>query len=160
MELKVVELKVPEGCNIIVGQSHFIKSVEDIYEATVNSVPGIKFGLAFCEASGKRLVRVEGTDEELKRTAVENASAIGAGHSFVLIMRDAYPINVLNALKQVVEVVSIYCATANPVKVIVADLGEQRAILGVADGFTPKGVESEEDVAERKEFLRRIGYKR
>ncbi|HDI46894.1 MAG TPA: adenosine monophosphate-protein transferase [Candidatus Methanomethylia archaeon] len=160
MELKVVELKIPEDCNIIVGQSHFIKSVEDIYEAMVNSVPGIKFGLAFCEASGKRLVRVEGTDEELKKAAVENASAIGAGHSFVLLMRDAYPINVLNALKQVVEVVSIYCATANPVKVIVADLGEQRAILGVADGFTPKGVESEGDVAERKEFLRKIGYKR
>ncbi len=160
MELKVVELKIPEGCNIIVGQSHFIKSVEDIYEAMVNSVPRIKFGIAFCEASGKRLVRVEGTDEELKKVAVENALAIGAGHSFVLLMREAYPINVLNALKQVVEVVSIYCATANPVKVIIADLGEQRAILGVADGFTPKGMESEEDVAERKEFLRKIGYKR
>ena len=160
MELKVVELKIPEGCNIIVGQSHFIKSIEDIYEAMVNSVPGVKFGLAFCEASGKRLVRVEGTDEELKKTAVENALAIGAGHSFVLLMKDAYPINVLNALKHVVEVVSIYCATANPAKVIIADLGEQRAILGVADGFTPRGVESEKDVAERKEFLRRIGYKR
>ena len=157
--IEVVDIDKPEDANIIIGQSHFIKTTEDIYEALVNSVPNIKFGLAFCESSGKRLVRVEGNDDELKKKAVENALRVGAGHCFILLIRNAWPINVLNALKMVPEITTIYCATANPVQVIVADTGKGRAIIGIVDGGTPLGVESEEDVKERREFLRKIGYK-
>jgi len=155
-----VEVPVPEGTNVIIGRSHFIKTVEDLYEALVTSCPSIKFGIAFCEASGKRLIRRDGNDEELVGYAVEACKRIAAGHVFVVYLRGGWPINVLNAIKNVQEVVSIDAATANPIKAIVADLGEQRALLGVADGFTPLGVESEEDVEERKRFLREIGYKR
>jgi adenosine/AMP kinase len=139
--------------------SHFIKTVEDLYEALVNSVPGIRFGLAFCESSGPCLVRHEGTDEELRKLAAEKALEIGAGHSFIIFLRGAYPINVLNAVKAVPEVCQIYCATGNPVEVIVAETEQGRGILGVVDGYRSKGVESEKEVAERKSFLRRIGYK-
>ncbi|MEB3851583.1 MAG: adenosine-specific kinase [Desulfurococcales archaeon] len=160
LRLEVVELPMPEGANVIVGRTHFIKTVEDLYEALVTSCPTIKFGLAFCEASAKRLIRHDGNDRELEDTAVEACRRISAGHVFVVYLRDGWPINVLNRIKHVMEVVSIDAATANPVKVIVADLGEQRALLGVADGFKPVGVEGEKDVRERVEFLRRIGYKR
>lgn len=158
--LKVVEVKVPEGANVIIGRSHFIKTVEDIYEVLVTSVPGIKFGLAFNEASGKRLVRYEGNDEELVKAAVDAALAIGAGHTFVLFIKNAYPINVLNQLKAVQEVVSLYVATGNPVQVIVAETSQGRAVIGVVDGFTPLGVEGPADKEERREFLRKIGYKK
>ncbi|MBN2016795.1 MAG: adenosine-specific kinase [Candidatus Cloacimonetes bacterium] len=160
MELKTVKLVFPEGCNIILGQSHFIKTVEDIYEIMVNAVPGIKFGLAFSEASGPCLIRKDGTDEELIDVAVENLEMIASGHCFFLVMKDAFPLNVLNSLKQCFEVVNIFCATANPVEIIVAESEQGRGILGVIDGFSPKGVETVEDVAKRKEFLRMIGYKR
>ncbi|MEM0010164.1 MAG: adenosine-specific kinase [Candidatus Bathyarchaeia archaeon] len=160
MEIKVVNIEFPKDCNVILGISHFIKSVEDIYEAMVNSVPGIKFGLAFCEASGERLVRVDGTDEELKRIAAENMLRLGCGHSFLIVMRGAYPINVLNAIKAVPEVCTIQAATANPLQVIVAETEQGRGILGVIDGFKPQGIEDEEDVKWRKDFLRKIGYKR
>jgi len=156
----VVEVKVPEGTNIIIGRSHFIKTVEDIYEALVTSVPNIKFGLAFNEASGKRLVRWEGNDEELIKLAVKAALDIGAGHTFVLYIRNAWPINILNTLKHVQEVVELYVATANPVQVIVAETSQGRAVIGVVDGYTPLGVESEEERRERYSFLRRIGYKK
>ncbi|RLI26527.1 MAG: adenosine monophosphate-protein transferase [Candidatus Hecatellales archaeon] len=160
MKLETVRLDFPEGCNIILGISHFIKTVEDLYEAVVTSMPNVKFGLAFCEASGACLIRHEGTDEELRAKAAENMLRIGAGHSFLLILRNAYPINVLNAVKQVQEVCSILCATSNPVEVIVAETEQGRGILGVIDGFKPKGIEKPENVEERREFLRRIGYKR
>jgi len=160
VRLDVVEIDVPEGTNVIIGRSHFIKTVEDLYEALVTSSTAIRFGIAFNEASGKRLIRRDGNDEELVKLAVEACKRIGAGHVFVIYLRNAWPINVLNAIKGVQEVVSIDAATANPVKVVVADLGEQRALLGVADGFKPLGVEEEKDVAERKELLRKIGYKR
>ena len=160
MELKTVKLVFPEGCNIILGQSHFIKTVEDIYEIMVNAVPGIKFGFAFSEASGPCLIRKDGTDEELIDVAIENLEMIASGHCFFLVMKDAFPLNVLNSLKQCFEVVNIFCATANPVEIIVAESEQGRGILGVIDGFSPKGVETVEDVAKRKEFLRMIGYKR
>lgn len=160
VDIEVVDIPVPEGTNVIIGRSHFIKTVEDIYEALATACPGIKFGIAFCEASGKRLVRRDGNDDELTRLATDACMKIGAGHVFVVYIREGWPINVLNALKNVQEIVSIDAATANPVKVVVADLGEQRALLGVADGFKPLGVETEEDVEERKRFLRKIGYKR
>jgi adenosine/AMP kinase len=162
LEVKIfkVPVKIPEGANVIIGRSHFIKTVEDIYEALVTSVPGIKFGLAFNEASGKRLVRYEGNDEELVKAAIDSALSIGAGHIFVLFIKNAYPINILNQLKHVQEVVSLYAATANPVEVIVAETDQGRAIIGVVDGFTPLGVESDEDKKERREFLRKIGYKK
>ena len=160
LRILAVDIPLPEGSNVIIGRSHFIKTVEDIYEALITSCPSLRFGLAFCEASGKRLIRHDGNDRELEETAIEACKRIGAGHVFVVYIRNGWPINVLNALKSVQEVVSIDAATANPVKVIVADLGEQRALLGVADGFTPLGVEGEEDVRERREFLRKIGYKR
>lgn len=159
-KLLVVPIGVPEKMNVILGQAHFIKTVEDLYEAIVTSVPGCSFGIAFCEASGDRLVRVEGNDEELKRLAVEVAMAVGAGHFFVIYLRGAWPINVLNAIKHVQEVVSIHCATANPVQAIVAETDQGRAMLGVVDGFKPVGTESEEKRHERVEFLRKIGYKR
>jgi len=153
-------IRIPEGSNVIIGRSHFIKTVEDIYEVLVTSVPGVKFGLAFNEASGKRLVRFEGNDEELVKAAIETALNIGAGHIFVLFIRNAYPINILNQLKNVQEVVSIYVATANPLEVLVAETTQGRAIIGVVDGYTPLGVETDEDKRERKEFLRKIGYKK
>ena len=160
MELKNIRLSVPENSNIIVGQSHFIKTVEDLYEAITTGCPHSKFGVAFCEASGPCLIRVEGNDENLKKTAAENAISMGAGHVFVILLRDAFPINVLNAIKACSEVCSIFCATANPLEVIVAETDQGRGILGVVDGFSPKGVETEGDVRSRKEFLRKIGYKR
>jgi len=160
MELKAVTLAIPEGCNIIVGQSHFIKTAEDLYEIVTTGCPQAKFGVAFCEASGPCLVRVEGNDAELRRTAAENATNIGAGHSFVVLLRDAFPINVLNAVKSCPEVCGIYCATANPLQVIIAETEQGRGVLGVVDGFPPKGVETEEDLRKRREFLRKIGYKR
>ncbi|MBC7114018.1 MAG: adenosine-specific kinase [Archaeoglobi archaeon] len=159
MKIESVRMEIPEGCNIIIGQSHFIKTVEDIHEAMVNSVPNIEFGVAFCEASGKRLIRHSGNSEELREVAVENARKISAGHVFVLLIRNAYPINVLGALKSVPEVCRIFCATANPLEVIVAETEQGRGVLGVVDGETPLGVEGEEDIEERKRFLREIGYK-
>ena len=160
IELKIVNIEFPEGCNVILGTAHFIKTVEDLYETLVSSVPGILFGLAFCEASGKCLVRVEGTDEELKKYASENALKLNAGHSFLIILRNAYPINVLNAVKMVSEVCTIYAATANPLQVVVDETEQGRGILGVIDGFKLKGIESNDDVSWRKNFLREIGYKR
>jgi len=159
MELRVVNMDIPEACNLILGQSHFIKTVEDIYEVMITSTPTVKFGLAFCEASGERLVRTEGNDVDLKKTASENALSLGCGHSFVILLRDAYPINVLNQLKTVPEVCTIYAATANPLEVLVAETEQGRGILGVIDGQTPLGVEDEEGVKWRKDFLRKIGYK-
>lgn len=159
MELKSVKVKVPEGCNVILGQSHFIKTVEDLYEALVNTVPNVKFGIGFVEASGKCLVRHEGNDEQLRKLAAETAYRIGAGHLFAIFLRDAYPINVLQRLKTVPEVCKIYCATANPVEVIVAETDQGRGVVAVIDGFKPRGIETEEDIRERREFLRKIGYK-
>ena len=159
MELKTVSMEFPEEANIIIGQTHFIKTAEDLYEVMVNAVPGIKFGLAFNEASGPCLVRAEGNDPELKALAIKNVKAIGAGHVFVIILKDAFPINVLNAIKNCPEVCSIFCATANSVEVVIAQTELGRGILGVIDGFPPKGVETDKDVQERKEFLRKIGYK-
>jgi adenosine/AMP kinase len=159
MQLELVTIQKDEEQNVIIGQTHFIKSVEDIYEAVVNAVPGVKFGLAFNEASGVCLVRCAGTDQQLIDLARDNAIAIGAGHVFVLLLGNAFPINVLNAVKAVPEVCSIFAATANPLKVIVADDGTGRGILGVIDGEKPKGVETESDVRDRKALLRRFGYK-
>ncbi len=159
METKIVKVEKPAEVNIIIGQSHFIKTVEDIYEAMVGSVPGIKFGMAFCESSGACLVRAEGTDEELKNLAVKNALAIGAGHIFVILMKDSYPINVLRAIKDVPEVCSVYCASANPVEVLIAETEQGRGILGVIDGAKPKGIETDADIKWRKDLLRKIGYK-
>lgn len=154
------QLSIPEGCNIILGQSHFIKTVEDLYEALVNSVPGIKFGLAFCEASGPRLVRKEGTDNELIECAVANMLRLGAGHSFLIVLRDTFPVNVLPAVIACREVVRIFCATANPVQVVLAHSEQGNGILGVIDGSSPLGIELDTDITHRKKFLRDIGYKR
>ena len=159
MELTTVKIENPDGLNLILGQTHFIKSVEDLHEALVTTVPGIKFGLAFNEASGPCLVRKTGTDERLIDLAVKNAQAIGAGHMFIVFLDGAFPINVLNRIKDVPEVCRIYCATANPVEVIVAQTDQGRGILGVIDGNSPKGVETDADIQTRKEFLRKIGYK-
>jgi adenosine/AMP kinase len=160
MEISTVAISKPVETNFILGQTHFIKSVEDIHEALVSSVPGIKFGLAFCEASGKCLVRWSGTDDELIKLAQQNAMAISAGHSFILFLGDGYfPINVLNAIKMIPEVCRVFCATANPTEVIVAESEQGRGILGVIDGQKPLGIEGEEDIAWRKGFLRQIGYK-
>ena len=159
MDIKSVKIKKDAELNVIIGQTHFIKTVEDMYEVLNASVPGIKFGFAFCEASGACLVRAEGTDEALKKLAIENALNIGAGHTFIVLLRDAYPINVLNAIKNISEVCSIFCATANEVEVIVAQSQLGRGILGVVDGSSPKGVEKESDINWRKELLRKIGYK-
>lgn len=156
----IVKIVKPEGANIIIGQAHFIKTVEDIYEALVSSVQGIKFGLAFCEASGACKVRLEGTDENLKKTAADNAMAVGAGHVFFVLMESAYPINVLNAIKSVPEVCSIFCATANPLEVVVVETGQGRGVIGVVDGNKPAGIEDKDDVSWRKDLLRKIGYKR
>ena len=160
LEQSLVRIEKPDDVNVILGQSHFIKTVEDIAEAVVGAVPGAKFGLAFCESSGECLVRVEGNDEELRGLAVKNALAIGAGHSFILFLRDCFPINVLNAIKDLQEVCTIYCATANPAEVIIAESSGGRGILGVIDGVSPKGVEGPEGVAWRTGLLRKFGYKR
>lgn len=160
MEIESVRVEIPENANVIIGQSHFIKTVEDIYEAVVGTVPQAKFGVAFCEASGPCLIRVEGNDDALKNVATENARRIGAGHTFVIVLRDAYPINVLNRVRDVQEVCGIFCATANPLDVLVASNERGRGIVGVIDGEKPKGVESEKDIADRKAMLRKFGYKR
>ena len=160
IKFEVIDVPIPEGTNVIIGQSHFIKTLEDIYEALVNTVPNIKFGLAFCEASHKRLIRHEGTDEELRKLAIELCKRIAAGHVFVIYLRNAWPINVLNAVKHVVEVVNIYAATANPLSVIVAEIApERRGVVGVVDGHSPLGIESDADIKERRELIRRFGYK-
>jgi hypothetical protein len=160
MDIQTVKIEKPEAINFILGQSHFIKTVEDMHEALVGAVPGIKFGLAFCEASGKCLIRWTGTDEAMIELAKRNAQAIGAGHSFILFLGEGvYPINVLNTVKNVTEVARIFCATANPTEVLVAQTEQGRGILGVVDGFPPRGIEDEEGIAWRKDFLRLIGYK-
>ncbi|HEY9632260.1 MAG TPA: adenosine-specific kinase [Coleofasciculaceae cyanobacterium] len=153
-----VSIEIPEGSNVIIGQSHFIKTVKDLHEIMVGTSPQVKFGLAFCEASGACLIRVSGNDETLQGVATQNAEAITAGHCFIILLKQAYPINFLNAIKQCPEVCRIYCATANPVEVIVAETQQGRGILGVVHGFSPKGVEAPEQVTARKEFLRQIGY--
>lgn len=159
LELKLVKVDVPKDVNVIIGQAHFIKTVEDVYEALVNSVPSIRFGLAFCESSGPCLVRHEGNDEELRELAKKTAFEIGAGHCFIIFIKNAYPINVLGKLKEVPEVCSIFCATANPVQVLIAETSQGRGIIGVVDGFKSRGIEGEKEIKERKEFLRKIGYK-
>jgi len=159
MDFKTVKMKIPEEANIIIGQTHFIKTVEDLYEVMVNSLPGGKFAVAFCEASGPCLVRAEGNDAELKAIAIENAAALAAGHTFIVLLKEAFPVNVLNDIKNCREVCSIFCATANPVEVIIGETEQGRGIMGVIDGFNPKGVETETDIKMRKEFLRKIGYK-
>ena len=160
MEFLSVPMKLPEGANLILGHSHFIKTVEDVYEAIVNTVPGMKFGIAFNEASGACLTRVDGNDDELKRVATENATAIGAGHLFVIVMKEGYPINILKRIQDVTEVCNIFCATSNPVEVIVAQTEQGRSVMGVVDGASPKGVEDASGVAWRKDLLRKIGYKK
>jgi hypothetical protein len=159
MDIKTVKIEKPDELNLILGHSHFIKTVEDIYETMVNTVPGAKFGLAFCESSGPCLVRYSGTDDDLVELAKKNAYALSAGHSFILLMKDMFPINVLNAIKNVPEVCRVFCATANPVEVLIAETEQGRGIIGVVDGFKTKGIETEADIKERKEFLRMIGYK-
>jgi adenosine/AMP kinase len=159
MDIKTVKIEKPDGLNMILGHSHFIKTVEDIYEAMVNAVPMAKFGLAFCEASESCLVRYAGTDDELIELAKKNAYNLSAGHSFLVFMKDLFPVNVLNSIKNVTEVCRIFCATANPVEVIIAETELGRGILGVIDGFSSKGIETEDDIRARKELLRQIGYK-
>jgi adenosine/AMP kinase len=160
MQFTTIRIDKPDATNFILGQTHFIKSVEDIHEALVGAVPGIKFGLAFCEASGKCLVRCSGTDAAMVQLAQKNASALGAGHCFIVFLGEGYyPVNVLNAIKMVPEVCRLFCATANPVEVVVAETSQGRGVLGVIDGFSPKGIEGEEDVAWRKNLLRQFGYK-
>ena len=159
VKLEIVKVEKPEELNIIIGQSHFIKTVEDLYETLVGASPSIKFGFAFCESSAKRLVRAEGNDEELKKIAIDNALRIGCGHMFFAALKDAYPINVLNQIKNIPEVCRIFCATANSVEIVVAVTEQGRGILGVVDGLPPSGVEAESDIKERKELLRKFGYK-
>jgi len=159
MELITIKIEKPESVNMILGQSHFIKTVEDIHEALVGAVPGVEFGLAFCESSGPALVRASGTSDELTELAKKNALALSAGHIFLIFLGNIFPVNVLNAIKAVPEVCHIYCATANPVEVILAETEQGRGVLGVVDGMKSKGVENEEDVRERKELLRKFGYK-
>jgi adenosine/AMP kinase len=159
METKVIRIDVPEGANIILGQSHFIKTVEDLHEAIAGGVPTAKFGTAFCESSGPCLVRISGNDQELTDLAGKVALRIGAGHSFVVFLKDAYPINLLDKIKGVQEVCGIYAATANPIQVVIAETGQGRGILGVIDGSKPKGIETAKDTEDRKAFLRKIGYK-
>ncbi|TVL99037.1 MAG: hypothetical protein CV087_19605 [Candidatus Brocadia sp. WS118] len=158
-EIKTVAMDIPAGANIIIGQTHFIKTAEDLYEVMINAAPDIKFGIAFCEASGPCLVRAEGNDFALQETAIQNARNIAAGHTFVILMKEAFPVNVLNAVKLCPEVCSIFCATANPVQIIIAETEQGRGVLGVVDGYRPKGVEGEKDIRDRRQFLRKIGYK-
>lgn len=159
MELEIVKIEMPEECNLVLGTAHFIKTVEDLYEALVNAVPGIKFGIGFCEASGPCLVRSEGNDQELENHAKEVAARLGCGHSFIVFLKNAYPINVLDKIKQVPEVCTIHAATANPLEIVVTETEQGRGIMGVIDGFKTKGIETPKDIKERKEFLRKIGYK-
>jgi adenosine/AMP kinase len=159
LDLRVLDVQVPEGCNAILGQSHFIKTVEDLYEALVNAVPDVKFGLAFCESSGPCLVRFEGNDQELKELASKTSLQLSAGHTFIIFIRNAYPINVLDKVKSVPEVCNIFLATSNPFQVVLAETEQGRGILGVVDGFASKGIETGKEIQERKEFLRHIGYK-
>lgn len=159
MELKTIKIDVPKDCNVILGQSHFIKTIEDIHEALANAVPNIKFGIGFCESSGLCLVRHSGNDDELEKLASEKAFELGCGHCFIIFIKNAYPINVIDNIKKVPEVVNIYAATANPLEVIITETERGRGILGVIDGLKPKGIEKEKDIKERKEFLRKIGYK-
>lgn len=159
-EIKVVDLSPPEGAQLIIGQAHFIKTVEDLYETLATSSPSAKFGVAFCESSGPALVRFDGNDEELTKTASEMGMKLAAGHSFIILLRGIFPLSVLNRVKGVEEVVTVYCATGNPVRVLVADVGDGRAVLGVADGIKAKGLETDDEKQKRKEFLRKIGYKR
>jgi hypothetical protein len=160
LKLEAVRFDLPEGANLVIGQSHFIKTAEDLYEALVNTVPGIKFGVAFSEASGPCLIRAEGNDDELIQSAIRNAGNIGAGHTFVVLMKNAFPINVLGRIKDVPEVCTVFCASANPVEVLVAQSEQGRGIIGVIDGSSPKGCEGAEDRAARHSFLRKIGYKK
>ena len=160
MEIKTVKMEIPEEVNIIIGQTHFIKTVEDLYEVMAGSVPNARFGIAFCEASCDCLVRKEGNDQEMIEIAVKNASSISCGHTFLITMKDAFPINVLNAIKTCQEVCTIFCATANPVEVVIAETELGRGIMGVIDGFVPKGIEGDKDIKERKALLRKFGYKR
>jgi len=160
MELKTVKMEIPEGANIVIGQTHFIKSVEDLYEVMVGHIPNARFGIAFCEASAACLVRTEGNDKELIEIAVRNASSLASGHTFVILMKDAFPINVLNAIKDCQEVCSVFCATANPVEVVIAETKLGRGVMGVIDGSVPKGTEKEKDIRDRKALLRKFGYKR
>jgi adenosine/AMP kinase len=160
VELKSVIIKKPDDANIIIGQAHFIKTIEDIYETLITSVPGMKFGITFCESSGPCLIRSEGNDAELIKLAEENAYNLSCGHSFFIVIKNAFPINVLNQVKSVSEVCSIFCATANPVEVIIAESSNGRGILGVIDGEKTRGIETDEDKQDRKDFLRKIGYKR
>jgi hypothetical protein len=159
MQIEVIKIEMPEGCNLILGMTHFIKSVEDLHELMVNAVPNVKFGVAFCEASGDRLVRYSGNDEALARAAADNVYRLAAGHSFLIFMRDAYPVNILTSLKNVYEVVNIFCATANPVEALVARTTQGGGILGVVDGESPLGIEDEAAKKKRHDFLRMIGYK-
>ena len=159
LQFKTVKIEALENCNVILGMAHFIKTVEDLYEALVNAVPNIKFGIGFCESSGPCLVRHEGNDEELRRLAAEKAFEIACGHSFIIFLKNAYPINVLDKIKKVPEVCTIYAATSNPLEVIIAETKQGRGIVGVIDGLKSKGIETEEDIRARKEFLRKVGYK-
>lgn len=159
LEFKTVKIQVPEGCNVILGMAHFIKTIEDLYEALVNSVSNIRFGIGFCESSGPCLVRHEGNDEELRQLAAEKALEIACGHSFIIFIKNAYPINVLDKIKNVPEVCTIYAATANPLEVVIVETEDGRGVIGVIDGLKSKGIEAEEDIEARKEFLRKIGYK-
>jgi len=159
MELKIVKIEPPKECNVVLGMSHFIKTVEDLYEALMNAVPNIKFGIGFCESSGPCLVRCEGNDEELMSLAAKSALNLSCGHCFIILIKNAYPINILDKIKQVPEVCTIYAATSNPLEVVIAETDQGRGILGVIDGMKSKGIETEKDVEERKSFLRRIGYK-
>ena len=159
LEFRTVKVDVPENCNVILGMAHFIKTVEDLYEALINAVPNIKFGIGFCESSGPCLVRHEGNDEELRQLAAKKAFEISCGHSFIIYLKNAYPINVLDKIKKVPEMCMIHAATANPLEVIVAETQQGRGIVGVVDGFASKGIETQEDIKKRKEFLRKIGYK-
>jgi len=160
LKLETVKIKKPDDLNVIIGQAHFIKTVEDLYETLISSVPNIKFGFAFCESSGATLVRADGNDDELKEMAIDNALAVGAGHTFIIFIKNAFPINILNQIKMIPEVCRIFCASANSLEVVVAQSAQGRGILGVVDGYSPKGVEKDKDVAWRKDFLRSIGYKR
>jgi hypothetical protein len=159
LEFKTVKIDVPEGCNVVLGMAHFIKTIEDLYEAMVNAVPNIKFGIGFCESSGPCLVRHEGNDDELRQLAAKKAYEIACGHSFIIFMKNAYPINVLDKIKKVPEVCTIYAATANRLEIIIAETEQGRGIIGVIDGLKSKGIENENDIKARKEFLRKIGYK-
>jgi len=159
LELKILRIEVPRECNVILGMAHFIKTVEDLYEALINSVPNIKFGIGFCESSGPCLVRCEGNDEELENLVAHQALELGCGHCFIIFLKSAYPINVLDKIKQVPEVCSIHAATANPLEVLVAETEQGRGILGIIDGSKSKGIETEKDVKARKDFLRKVGYK-